>query len=79
MAKNYDGIVEFDAGGAHYTMNDEKLVISIPISDLAIKTAPISGSGRTRLVATTHGFMVLPGPNGLKLNLNLTVDNREAV
>lgn len=44
-----------------------KMVITIDVSDAAIKAAPPSKSGKTRLVASTNGFTNY-GPVGLSLN-----------
>lgn len=54
------------------TYENGELVIRIPASEEQCKTAPVSTSGKSRLVATTSGFSQVPGgPDGLKLSLNL--------
>jgi hypothetical protein len=65
----------WEDGNAIYSITDGVLAITFNISEVAIATAPESASGKTKVVATTHGFMVLPGPHGLKLALNLTAPN----
>ena len=47
-----------------------KLVITCDVSKEAVKKAPMSSSGKNKLVASTHGFVVLG--EGLSLSLNLT-------
>jgi hypothetical protein len=54
-------------------VNGDKLVITIDISAEAFKSAPASASGKTRVVASTHGFANYVTPNGsLGLSLNAT-------
>lgn len=54
-------------------INGDKLVITIDISPEAFKTAPPSTSGKSRVVASTHGFANYVTPNGsLGLSLNAT-------
>ena len=48
----------------------DKFVITIDVSKDALKNAPDSKSGKNKLVASTHGFVVLG--DGLSLSLNLT-------
>lgn len=51
----------------------DKLVITIDISAAAFKDAPPSSSGKSRVVASTHGFANYVTPNGqLGLSLNAT-------
>jgi hypothetical protein len=47
-----------------------KLVITCDVSKDAIKKAPMSKSGKNKLVASTHGFVVIG--DGLSMSLNLT-------
>jgi hypothetical protein len=37
-----------------------------------------SATGKTRIVDTTSGFVMVPGCDGLKLNLTATVPNEQA-
>jgi hypothetical protein len=53
-----------------HVVKDGKLVITIDISKKALDQAPMSTSGKNKLVASTHGFMVVG--QGLSLSLNLT-------
>ena len=53
-----------------HTIKDGKLTIVLDVSEKTVKNAPISTSGKSKLVASTHGFVVLG--EGLKLSLNLT-------
>jgi hypothetical protein len=45
----------------------DELIIKIDVSEAAIKAAPPSSSGKTRLLASTNGF-VRVGPGSLGLN-----------
>ena len=47
----------------------DKLVITIDVSKAARDGAPLSKSGKSRVVASTNGFAEVA--NGLKLGLNL--------
>jgi hypothetical protein len=50
-----------------------QIVIRVPATDAQIKGAPFSSSGKTRLIASTGGFMAVPGaPQGVKINLAIT-------
>ena len=54
-------------------INGDKLVITIDVSAEALKNAPTSASGKSRVVASSHGFANYSTPNGLVgLSLNLT-------
>lgn len=49
-----------------------ELVIRVPVTDATIKKAPLSNSGKTKLLASTAGFQqVEDAPAGVKLNLTL--------
>ena len=47
------------------------LVITIPVNDEIIKKAPMSSSGKSKMVATTSGFIPVQEIPGVKLSLNL--------
>jgi len=55
-------------------VDGNKLCIVVDISPDAIKAAPKSASGKTNVVASTHGFTAIGLPTGkvLQLSLNLT-------
>lgn len=53
------------------TLKGDKLHIIIDVSEEARNLAPVSSTGKTKIVATTHGFSNY-GPVGL----NLTVTSR---
>jgi len=54
-------------------INGDTLIITIDISKAAFKDAPNSASGKSRVVASTHGFTNYTTPNGtLGLSLNAT-------
>lgn len=58
-------------------IRDGQLHITIPISADAIRTARPSATGKTRIVATSGGFMRLDGaPHGAALSLNLTLTTK---
>jgi hypothetical protein len=52
----------------------DTLIITVDTSKAAIDAAPPSASGKTRLVASTHGSQAVYSPHcpGLSLSLNLT-------
>jgi hypothetical protein len=51
----------------------DKLVITIDVSKEAFDKAPPSSSGKTKVVASTHGFANYVTPHGsLGLSLNAT-------
>lgn len=55
-------------------LNGDKLVITFDVSAKALAEAPPSQSGKTRVVASTHGFTNVMTPNGtVGLSLNATV------
>ena len=49
----------------------DKLIIEIDISQAARDKAPPSKTGKSRMVATTSGFVPVIGADGLKLSLNV--------
>ena len=52
---------------------NDQLIITIDVSKKAFEGAPPSSSGKTRVVASTHGFANYVTPNGsLGLSLNAT-------
>ena len=55
----------------HITVENDELVIRIPVTAEIIKNAPMSSSGKSRMVATTSGFTAIAELPGLKLSLNL--------
>jgi hypothetical protein len=58
--------------------NQDVLVVAIPVSKEALEAARDSASGKTKVVATTGGFVSYQTPGGDKvsLSLNLTVPNK---
>ena len=53
-----------------------KLVIEVDISPEAVASAPPSKTGKTRLVASTHGLRPVDGHAGLAVSLNVTQSNK---
>jgi hypothetical protein len=54
-------------------INGDKLVITIDVSADALKAAPPSASGKTRVVASSHGFANFSTPAGMvSVSLNAT-------
>lgn len=52
---------------------NNSVVVTIPCGDQDMKNAPASKSGKTKMVASTGGFVQVDGaPKGVKLSLNLT-------
>ena len=55
-------------------MNGTKLIIEIDTSPAAVKAAKLSSTGKTRLLASTRGPIVIEGKlDGLKVTLNATI------
>jgi hypothetical protein len=53
------------------SVNGSTLTIEIDISPAALAAALPSSTGKSRMVASTHGFALVPGAPGVKLSLNL--------
>jgi hypothetical protein len=50
-----------------------ELIITLDVSKEAYDNAPASKSGKQKLIATSHGFLMVNTPAGVaKLSLNLT-------
>jgi hypothetical protein len=54
-------------------IDGDTLTVTVDLSRTAIETAPLSSSGKTRLVATTHGALLLEQVHGRQLLLSLNV------
>ena len=54
--------IEFEVG-----QDKKKLTLIIDISG----AGAISGSGKSRVIASTRGNIIIPGTDGLKVGLNL--------
>ena len=52
-----------------YEVKNGKLVITVDVSDEKIKDAPMSKSGKSRLVASTNGFVGVGGKVRMSLNI----------
>lgn len=50
-----------------------KLVITVDISEKAVKEAVPSSTGKTKLVASTEGNQAVAGHNGMKFGLTVYV------
>jgi hypothetical protein len=58
-------------------LKGDKLVISVDVGEAALRAAAPSSTGKTRTVATTHGFRDVNGnKNGLRVSVNVTVPNQ---
>lgn len=55
-------------------VKDNTLIITIDISPEACRKAPISKSGKSRLVASTGGFSKVPGRTDVSIGLNVTTN-----
>lgn len=51
------------------------LTLQIPVSPEAMKSAKASASGKSKVVASTNGNIVVPGTGGIKLGLNAYIPN----
>lgn len=54
------------------TYKDGIVTVTMRADEATVRAAPRSSSGKTKIVATTSGFMGVSGSGGLKLSLNLT-------
>lgn len=50
-----------------------KLIITVDVSPAAIKIAPPSSSGKTKLVASTSGSVAISSPAGSPMSFSLNV------
>lgn len=55
--------------GIVYSIEGDKLTLTIDIGSSARASAPSSASGKMRMLGTTHGFAPVPG--GVKVSLNV--------
>lgn len=54
------------------TYKDGKITIELSCTDEQIKAAPISKSGKTKMIESTSGFIQVVGaPKGVRIGLNL--------
>lgn len=56
-----------------HRVDNGKLVIEIDVSPTALKNAPASSTGKTKLVASTSGSVAIPAPNGAPMSFSLNV------
>lgn len=56
---------------AHFDEKTKTLSLQIDLGDAAVKGAPISSTGKSKLVANTSGFYSAEFPGVPKLNLNV--------
>jgi hypothetical protein len=56
----------------NFEIKDGKLVITCDVSQKAIEAAPASASGKTKTVASTHGFQWSTGVKGLGFSLTVS-------
>lgn len=54
----------------HMETKGDKLIITVDVSDATLKGAPMSASGKSRIVATTSGFAMV---GKVKVGLNVIV------
>jgi len=57
----------------NHTITGDKLVITIDLASNVIATAPMSSTGKTRLVASTSGAIPLPPVQGKTVSFSLNV------
>lgn len=54
------------------TYENGEVVVRMPCTEELIKAAPLSGTGKSRMIDGTGGFMKVEGaPNGVKISVNL--------
>lgn len=49
----------------------DKLVLTIDISDKVLKNAPRSSTGKSQVIASTHGFTQVGNGLGLQMGVNI--------
>ena len=55
-----------------YDKAKAQIIITVPFTEAGLSTAPLSKSGKSRMIASTSGFTGVTGaPNGVKLSLNV--------
>lgn len=47
------------------------LIITVDVSDETLAAAPLSSTGKSRVIATTSGFTVVDSERGIKVGLNV--------
>jgi hypothetical protein len=52
-------------------VNGTKLLIEVDISPATLASAPLSSTGKNKLVASTHGMRPVEGHPTLRLGLNV--------
>jgi hypothetical protein len=54
------------------TYEKGEVVVRIPCTEETVKGAPVSKTGKSRMIATTGGFSAVDGaPPGVRVSLNL--------
>lgn len=53
-------------------IENDKLIITVDVSKEAIAAARISSAGKSKLVASTGGFIPINDSGGIKAGLNVT-------
>lgn len=57
----------------NHKVDGDKLVIEIDISEASQIAAPLSSTGKTKLVASSGGTVWIPSPNGRAASFSLNV------
>lgn len=66
-----------NANGLQINVKNGKLIIEVSVDKEAREKAPLSNSGKTKLVATTRGFMAIGDGLGISLNVTSAVPAAE--
>lgn len=61
-----------------FTTLDGVLFIAVPISDVAIASAPSSASGKSKSLGSTEGNVTVPG-TAIKMGVNVYTPVKQAV
>lgn len=59
--------------GVSMVVEGNFLILSIPVDHATIKGAPLSSTGKSRLVASTQGWAAIPEPKLAGMRLNVMV------
>lgn len=62
----------FGSNGISIAIADNALIVRIPMDDKARTASPLSSTGKSKLLANSGGFQMVPGTN-IKLNVTASI------
>lgn len=72
MAKARDGMKPI-GHGVTWVLEGNTLIVAIPVDAQAVKGAPLSSTGKSRLVGSTGGWAAIPDPKLAGFRMNVMV------